>query len=116
MKGTLASVSIVLAQPDLLLTMNQAIGNPAARSIKETVTAIAKEAAIADPARFRRSGCDNISKIFEPPSKIPKTGGTNTMMRKNSTPIAYAAILAPYEPETESKKGTIRLLRLTREP
>jgi hypothetical protein len=116
MKGMLASVSIVLTQPDLLLTMNQAIGNPAARSIKETVTAIANEAAIADPPRLKRSGWDNISKIFEPPSKIPKTGGTNTMTRKNSTPIAYAAILALREPEIESRKSTTRLLRLIREP
>jgi hypothetical protein len=109
MNGMLASVSIVLTQLDLLLTMNHAIGSPAARSIKETVIAIAKEAPIAEAPRLIRSGYDNISKIFDPPSKIPKTGGTNTMIRKNSTPTAYAAILALREPETESRKSRTRL-------
>jgi hypothetical protein len=91
--------------------MNHAIGSPAARSIRETVTAIAKEAAIAEPPRLIRSRCDNISKIFDPPSRMPKTGGTNTMIRKKSMPRAYATILALREPEAESRKSRARLLR-----
>ncbi len=111
----LASVSTVLTQPDLLLTMNHAIGNPAARSIRETLTAIVKDATIAETPRLTRSGLANISKILEPPSRIPKTGGTNTIIRKNRTPTVYTAIFAPREPEAESRNSKTRL-RLILEP
>ena len=88
MKGMFASVSIVLAQEDLLLTINHASGKPAARSKRETLMAIVKEADIAETLRRSRSGYAMISKILDYPKRTPKTGGTNTMIRKNRMPNA----------------------------
>jgi len=85
MKGRSASVSIRFSQRDFPLAINHAIGTPAARSIRETIVATAKESPMAFKASD--SNCGSLTTLrnrfnLRP---IPKIGGNKIIRKKNRT-------------------------------